>query len=273
MDLFVGDTKMYCVKCGKKNTKNRTIDPVRKECNDCQTGAAEAVPEIDEEATMGNIKFSDFKGWMIAELDPIREDVKSLKESIKQIEEQKRQIDLLKQRVDDQEDTIEALKNVVAKQQRSLRAQDSDIREKNLIISGIKEDDVMDNGRIFQSDEEKIGGLFRALGLSLPAGSTMERLGKPNNRYSRSIKLNVVSKTNRDSVITKSKDLKDAAEPWNLVYINYDQHPAVVEENKRLRRKKKTLQGLEENKDKEIKIEKGELKVDGTVVDSNILFR
>ena len=101
----------------------------------------------------------------------------------------------------------------------------------------------------------------------------MERLGKQNDRYSRSIKLNVVSKENRDSVITKSKELKNANEPWSAVYINYDQHPAAVEENKRLRKKKKTLQSLEENKDKDIRIEKGELKVDGIVVDKNILFR
>ena len=38
------------------------------------------------------------------------------------------------------------------------------------------------------------------------------------------------------------------------------------------RNKKKTLK-LEENKDKEIKIEKGKLMVDGDIVDSNILFR
>ena len=264
---------MHCTTCGKKSTKNRTIDPVSKECSECQSKPAEVVPQIDDEATMSSIKFSEFKVWMKAELNPICEEIKSLKESVKELENQKRQIELLKARVDEHEETIEALQNVVAKQQRSLRAQDSDIREKHLIISGISESDVLDNGQRYHSDEEKIGGLFRTIGVNLPEGSTMERLGKPNNRYSRSIKLNVVSKANRDSAITKSKDLKNAAEPWNMVYINYDQHPAVVEENERLRKKKKTLQSLEENKDKEIKIEKGELKVDGTVLDTNILFR
>ena len=231
------------------------------------------VPQIDDDATLSTIKFSDFKLWMKAELNPMYEEIKSLKESIKEIENQKRQIQLLKSRVDEHEETIEALKNVVAKQQRSLRAQDSDIREKNLIISGISESDVLDNGQTYRNDEEKIEGLFRIIGVNLPEGSKMERLGKPNDRYSRSIKLNVVSKVNRDSVITRSKELKNANEPWNAVYINYDQHPAVVEEDKRLRKKKKTLQNLEENREKDIRIEKGELKVDGVVVDSNILFR
>ena len=264
---------MHCTSCGKKNTKNRTIDPVSKECSECQSESTEVTPQIDDDATMSNIKFSEFKVWMKAELNPIIEDIKSLRESVQEIEKQKRQIELLKARVEEHEDTIDALKNVVAIQQRSLRAQDSDVREKNLIISGISESDIVDNGQTYNSDEEKIGGLFRTIGVILPEGYTLERLGKPNDRYSRSIKLNVISKANRDSAITKAKDLKDAAEPWNMVYINYDQHPAVVEENKRLRKKKKMLKSLEENKDKEIKIEKGELKVDGIVVDSNILFR
>ena len=264
---------MHCTQCGKKNTKNRTIDPVTKVCSECQSEPIAATAQIDEEETMSNIKFSEFKVWMKAELNPISEDIKSLKESVKEIEKQKRQIELLKTRVEEHEETIDALKNVVAKQQRSLRAQDSEIREKNLIVSGISENDVVSNGQRYHTDEEKIGELFRTIGVNLPEGSTMERLGKPNDRYSRSIKLNVVSKANRDQAITKSKELKNAAAPWNMVYINYDQHPAVVEENKRLRKKKKALENLDENKDKEIKIEKGELKIDGTVVDSNILFR
>ena len=57
------------------------------------------------------------------------------------------------------------------------------------------------------------------------------------------------------------------------MYINYDLHPGDVEENKRLRKKKKALKAKEENKDKEIKIEKGSLFVDGIIVDSNILFQ
>ena len=79
---------------------------------------------------MSTIKFSDFKLWMKAELNPMYEEIKSLKESIKEIENQKRQILVLKARVDEHEETIEALKNIVVKQQRSLRAQDSDIRQK-----------------------------------------------------------------------------------------------------------------------------------------------
>ena len=101
----------------------------------------------------------------------------------------------------------------------------------------------------------------------------MERLGKPSELYARSIKLNLVSKDNRTDIAKKSKEIKNKEAPWNKVYLNYDLHPGDVEENKRLRKKKKTLESLEENKDKEIIIEKGNLIVDGDIVDSNIIFR
>ena len=81
-----------------------------------------------------------------------------------------------------------------------------------------------------------------------------------------------VKQTDIDSA-KKSKETKNRQDPWNRVYINYDLHPADVEENKRLRKKKKTLLSKDENKNKEIKIERGSLFVDGVIVDSNILFQ
>ena len=206
-------------------------------------------------------------------LVPIHEEIKSLKESAEEIEKQKGEIVLLKSRCDENEETIEALKSIVAKQQKSLCDKDSEIREKNIIISGISESDIQVEDQRYTSDDEKVKALFGVLGTPIPQGFTIQRLGKPNERYARAIKLNVVDKSNRNTIIKKSRELKEAAEPWKKVYINHDLHPAMVEENKRLRKKKKALQSLEENKEKEIKIEKGELKVDGEVVDSNLLFR
>ena len=269
---------MHCIKCGKKNTKNRIIDSVTKICSECvstSNGAAavETVEQVDEDATMSSIKFSDFKQWMQSELKPIHEEIKSLKESAEEIEKQKGEIVLLKSRCDENEETIEALKSIVAKQQKSLCDKDSEIREKNIIISGISESDIQVEDQRYTSDDEKVKALFGVLGTPIPQGFTIQRLGKPNERYARAIKLNVVDKSNRNTIMKKSRELKEAAEPWKKVYINHDLHPAMVEENKRLRKKKKALQSLEENKEKEIKIEKGELKVDGEVVDSNLLFR
>ena len=112
---------MHCSTCGRKSTKNRTIDPITKVCSECQNKPSEDELQFDEGATMDTIKFSDFKIWMKSELNPIHEEIKALKENMQEIEVQKRQIELLKTRVDDHEETIEALKTIVAKQQRSLR--------------------------------------------------------------------------------------------------------------------------------------------------------
>ena len=271
---------MFCCKCAKKATRNRTIDNITKVCSDCVTAGgadvvagASAISLIDDEATLDAVKFSDYKAWMLSQLNPIHEDIKILKESAAEVQRQKLQIDLLQKRCDKHEETIETLKGVIAQQQRSLRFQDSEVRQKNLIVSGISESDITDSGGTYKNDEEKIAALFREMGTQLPAGYAIERLGKPSDQYARSIKLNVVSKTNRTDIAKKSNELRTKQVPWNKVYVNYDLHPADLEENKRLRRKKKALQNLEENKDKEIKIEKGNLMMDGNIVDSNILFR
>ena len=271
---------MYCCKCAKKATKNRTVDNVTKICSACATSdnadagaGASAIPVIDDDATLDAVKFSDYKIWMLSQLNPIHEDIKTLKENAAELERQKFQIGLLQKRCDKHEETIETLKGVIAQQQRSLRSQDSEIRQKNFIVSGISENDITDSRGTYKNDDEKITALFREMGTQLPDGYTIERLGKPSDKYARSIKLNVVSKTNRNEIGKKSTELRNKQVPWDKVYLNYDLHPGDLEENKRLRKKKKTLKSLEENKDKEIKIEKGNLMVDGEIVDSNILFR
>ena len=210
---------------------------------------------------------------MQAQFVPLHEDIKLLKEKMEEIEKQKKQIELLQQRCDSYEETIEAMKGIISKQQRSLRIQDSDVRSKNIIITGVSEADVTDRNGTYRNDVEKVTALYAEVGMIPPEGFTVERLGEPNERYPRSIKCNVISKANRTDIAKKSKELKNRQDPWNRVYINYDLHPADVEENKRLRKKKKVLLSKDENKDKEIKIEKGSLFVDGVIVDSNILFQ
>ena len=269
---------MFCCECSKKETKTRIIDRVTKICSACSsvTSAASVpttTPAIDDDATLDTIKFSDYKLWMLSQLNPIHEDIKTLKENSAKIEKQRLQIELLQRRCDNHEETIDTLKGVIAQQQRSLRAQDSEVRQRNLIVSGISEKDMSDSHGCYKSNNEKVKALFREMTIPLPTGYSLERLGRPSDQYARSIKLNVVSRSNRNEIASKSTELKTKEAPWNKVYLNYDLHPGDLEENKRLRKKKKALQSLEENKDKEIKIEKGNLMVDGNIVDSNILFR
>ena len=79
-------------------------------------------------------------------------------------------------------------------------------------------------------------------------------------------------KEDLDNILKVAKKLKDSTSPWENIYIKTDQDPAIVQENNRLRSKLKKLRNLEENKEKNIRLEKGKLKVDNTVVDQNLFF-
>ena len=79
-------------------------------------------------------------------------------------------------------------------------------------------------------------------------------------------------KESRDGVVEKSKDLKDLGEPWNKVFLNRDEHPVYRSENNRLRRKMNEYRKkpeFQDNPKEHVKIVKGELTVDGNVVDRN----
>ena len=72
----------------KKATKNWTIDNITKICKDCASSngdgevpGASGIAAIDDEATLDAVKFSDYKVWMLSQLNPIHEDIKTLNEN------------------------------------------------------------------------------------------------------------------------------------------------------------------------------------------------
>ena len=182
-------------------------------------------------------------------------------------------IKVLQTKCDQYEEDIAALKCIVSKQQRSLNTMDDEERSKNLIITGISENDIVDGENVCKDDATKLRAIFGCIGSQIPEGSTWIRIGKQKDGYHRPVKMTLRNKGERDSVKEKAKALKVSAAPWNNIYINKDLSPAVVAENNRLRLKMKKLKQLDENKDKEVKIEKGELKVNGNVVDKNMFFQ
>ena len=182
-------------------------------------------------------------------------------------------IKVLQTKCEQYEEDIAALKSIVSKQQRSLNSIDDEERSKNLIITGISENDIVDGRNVCKNDTTKLKGVFNCIGSEVPEGSTWIRIGKQKEGYNRPIKMTMRTKADRDSVKEKAKALKEEQAPWNNIYINKDLSPAVVAENNRLRQKMKKLKQLDENKDKEIKIVKGELKVNGNVVDKNVFFQ
>ena len=180
---------------------------------------------------------------------------------------------VLEAKCDEYEDNISTLKSIVSKQQHSLSMIDAHVRECNVIVSGLSEDNITIGGQDFQNDKDKIAAVLGEIDAPLPADFSVERIGKESADYTRIIKLNVGSKTNRDAILLKSKDLKNnSEESVSPVYLKKDLHPVLVHVNNRLRRKMKDLQKLESNNGKEIKLLKGKLLIDNSVVDQNMLF-
>ena len=98
----------------------------------------------------------------------------------------------------------------------------------------------------------------------------ISRIGVPKGNANRLIKVNMGSKLKRDGILEKSSTLKQKATPWNKIYVKKDVHPVYTRENQRLYNKMKDL--WTKNPEKEVKLVKGVLTVDGRKEDSNLFF-
>lgn len=67
----------------------------------------------------------------------------------------------------------------------------------------------------------------------------MKRLGQRNDRNKRPIHITVNDQNQRDSILRKAKNLKNATQPASSVFIKKDVHPAVRKETARLRRRER----------------------------------
>ena len=162
------------------------------------------------------------------------------------VEQLDKKIVVLENKCEKYEEDIGNLKSIVSMQQRVISKIDSSERDRNLIISRVSEQDVIYEGKTYHSDKEKLTVLFGLLDVPLPEVE-IDRLGKPNPNYDRKIKVVMPDKTSRNNVLKKAKQLKDAHEPWKYVFINSDKHQVVLQEETRLRNKKKNLVSKEEN--------------------------
>ena len=101
----------------------------------------------------------------------------------------------------------------------------------------------------------------------------VERIWRQStNGETRIAKVVFPDKEKRDKAAEQSSKLKELEEPWKKVYLNRDKHPVYRYENNWLRKKMNDLRKkpeFEENPRERVKINKGELIVDGSVVDRN----
>ena len=277
---------VFCSECGKKETIKRSINKITKICSDCNNNAA----LVSSNDCYDNITKSDIANVSLEQISNtstiiINEDYwkqfdNRLDTKIKTVETnltnlittQNQKIELLEKKCETYEENIDNLKAIVSKQQITISSIDQDKREKNIIISGMNEDIIEYNDTKYETDIAKIDILLEILGVTIPDGYEALRIGKQHPNYHRIIKMNVHSKHSRDTIMNVTKKLKDVGPPWDKIYLKKDLHPAMIQENNRLRFKLKKLKSLEENNGKNVKIEKGKLKIDNVIVDQNLLF-
>ena len=209
--------------------------------------------------------------------DPILQKMEKLTKPLKdKTKANESKIALLEANLKEKESKIEAMTQVIVNMQSSLTTIDAQKRNTNIIISGLPEQNLeLGNGETLTNDEEKVKSLFDEMGvpenaIDDPDELEITRIGERKGNSIRLIKVNLKSKPKRDAVLEKSSTLKQKAAPWNKVYVKKDLHPVYTRENQRLYKKMKDLRT--QNPDKEIKIVKGVLTVDGKKEDSNLFF-
>ena len=123
------------------------------------------------------------------------------------------------------------LRAVVAQQQRFMEQLDSRDREKNLIITGLPEEEAFDGA---VNDQGKCRKVMEIIGAAtVPLEYT--RIGKPGNGRNRPILAKAPSKEQRDKILENTKALREAGPSYRRIYVKKDVHPAIRKEWKRLR--------------------------------------
>ena len=218
-------------------------------------------------------KLNNFEKKVFQEIkkitDPMKNEMETIKKENKLL---KVEMQLLKTKQKTNEENNSSLKNVVVKQQMSITQMDGDKRQKNVIVRGLPENDIIENEDIYHNDIDKVKNLLSKIDVALPNGSQVERLGKQSVNYNRVTKIILNDKSERDNILENAKKLKHVEDPWKNIYLKKDLHPAILEEDKRLNKKKKDLKKEQVNNGKEVIIERGKLKVDGIIVDQNLFF-
>lgn len=157
---------------------------------------------------------------------------------------------------------------VISKQQQYLEAIDRREREKNIVITGVPdENEALDEAT---SDEGKLHKIWSKVGVN-EAIQSHRRLGTAvfDNRR-RAILLTVDNKEIRDRILEKARQLKQAGREYEKIFIKKDVHPSIRKEWKRLHDAERAEKGRPENSGCVIRLDTRERKLyrDGVVIDS-----
>ena len=157
---------------------------------------------------------------------------------------------------------------VISKQQQYLEAIDRKEREKNIVITGVPDENEALDGAI--SDGDKLNKIWSIVGVNeeIQSHRRLGAMGIDNRR--RPILLIVGNKEIRDRILEKARQLKQAGREYEKIFIKKDVHPSIRKEWKRLHDAERAEKGRPENAGCVVRLDTKERKLyrDGVVIDS-----
>ena len=211
---------------------------------------------------------------------PMQQQLNSIESELKKkIQILDNRVNVLQQRNSTIEEENTVLRDTIGNMQKSLNRLDSEVRNKNVVITGLPEGEIPvgDGDQTLTTDDEKIDWILRITENTFfnDRGENFRatRLGEPKPGYNRVVKIVMSSVEERDEFLKNTVKMKDAPPPWDKVYVKKDQHPVYLAENNRLRKKVSDLKKKPGYENKEIKLLNGKVLVDNQVVDKNLFFR
>ena len=166
-----------CSKCPKKQS---ILNPPENLCKDCFGVSIDNAPPPDDvelSKKVNDMTLGDIVNVIRRIITPITQKLDKLEHYLtSNVESQNAKLELLKASVEEKEQTIETMSQIIINMQSSLNRIDSDKRETNIMISGLSENNLTDNGDELGSDAEKVQRLFEMLDLDTATISSAESL-------------------------------------------------------------------------------------------------
>ena len=188
-----------------------------------------------------------------------------------------KRVDLLEKQDNIKNERIAQLTDTVVNVQRALNSIDAKERARNVIVSGLTEEDIVIDEMTLSGDTEKMMYIFGKIGIDkrfLNNPAVLQRIGRDSNGEKRRyLKIVLKDYETRETVIKNAPKLKNLGEPINKIYINRDTHPVYQKEHQRLRMKFNELKRRQDIDPESVKLLKGVLMVNDITVDRNVFLK
>ena len=286
-----------CTVCGQSFPRLRTAT----HCSNCvlRGGTSSAPSEsvvsanitalndttpVDGEKLVNELNVTELVALINRTIQPVASSLAEIKNDLeKKTKSYDNKITLLEADSKKKQERIDLLESTIVEMQKFINKIDHDDRKANIIVTGLSENTVdplpneEDDVTPLTNDTDKVKALIASIaqGEHFDVSSwEISRIGRPKEGSNRAVKIVTPSSDVREKVLSIASRLKSRPK-WTKVFIKKDLHPVYAKENQRIRKKRYELEThfSSNNEEKEVKIVKGALQVDGVTVDRNLFFR